>query len=458
METACEHEPGNTEAAKALQVARRDAEAADKLAADLERARKSTTRRQAYDAKSAAQFEAKERAKKTGRIKSYADWNDELTQEFEKEYEATWQPPPGVQLLTHAPAPRDDDDEPRIVDVTDEVKAARAANEDAEGGLALEDNGDGGAPAAGALVLEENVGGEDEEDEESEEDSEDDNYVSDSDDSDDHPPEQFEVGTTTIMLPPRNYTLVHEDGRLHKKDNFEPLSFGMQRVWNDRAPEPVWVQTKNARWWQSATEVVVIAHTVPCDRMKASLLNVSFAPKQIHVSDRGTGVVYLHGETEERIDPTTSTWLTDGNCVTLNLTKANLQLYDGQKKGTQTDTHWHRLLTEDQYVERGMVDADYSDLPEHLRYKKKMADEEHKAKKKLEEEANECALCGKDVRFFCDCRSGDKDYERPLPEGWKDPRLGFCDPIFEGVKYHAGGVDQLKPKPPPQPQPYRGGR
>lgn len=54
------------------------------------------------------------------------------------------------------------------------------------------------------------------------------------------------------------------------------------------------------------------------------------------------------------------------------------------------------------------VDADYSDLPEHLRYKKKMADEEHKAKKKLEEEANECALCGKDVRFFCDCRSGDK--------------------------------------------------
>ena len=251
LETACEHEPGNTEAAKALQVARRDAEAADKLAADLERARKSTTRRQAYDAKSAAQFEAKERAKKTGRIKSYADWNDELTQEFEKEYEATWQPPPGVQLLTHAPAPRDDDDEPRIVDVTDEVKAARAANEDAEGGLALEDNGDGGAPAAGALVLEENVGGEDEEDEESEEDSEDDNYVSDSDDSDvrpaeppsglalaarfalampagrspalpphnaqDHPPEQFEVGTTTIMLPPRNYTLVHEDGRLHKK-------------------------------------------------------------------------------------------------------------------------------------------------------------------------------------------------------------------------------------------------
>jgi hypothetical protein len=26
----------------------------------------------------------------------------------------------------------------------------------------------------------------------------------------------------------------------------------------------------------------------------------------------------------------------------------------------------------------------------------------------VEEQTNECALCGKDVRFFCDCRSGDK--------------------------------------------------
>lgn len=40
-------------------------------------------------------------------------------------------------------------------------------------------------------------------------------------------------------------------------------------------------------------QVVVIAHTVPCDRMKASLLNVSFAPKQVRAPLPG---VYLPPE------------------------------------------------------------------------------------------------------------------------------------------------------------------
>ena len=59
-----------------------------------------------------------------------------------------------------------------------------------------------------------------------------------------------------MTLPPRNYTLVHEDGRLHKRDNFTPMSFGMQRIHNNAGPEPVWVQTQNARWMQGTTEVV----------------------------------------------------------------------------------------------------------------------------------------------------------------------------------------------------------
>mmetsp|Transcript_20861 Transcript_20861/g.67301 ORF Transcript_20861/g.67301 Transcript_20861/m.67301 type:complete len:302 (-) Transcript_20861:158-1063(-) len=296
--------------------------------------------------------------------------------------------------------------------------------------------------------------------EEEEEDSEDDNYVSDSsDDEDKRPPEQFDLSSsTTIMLPPRNYTLVHEDGRLHKRDNFTPMSFGMQRIHNNAAPEPVWVQTQNARWMQGTTEVVVIAHTVPRDQMRAALLDVQLAPRQVHVASRATGQVFLHGELEERIDPRTSTWLTDGTHVTMTLVKANLQIYDAGKKGTAADTHWHRLLTTDQYVERGMVDADYSELPAEHRHKAKMSELERKEKKRQEELANECALCGKDVRFFCDCRSGDKDYEKPLPEGWKDPRLGFCDPIFDGVNYDAGKSAQLQPKPAPQPRPYAGGR
>ena len=55
-------------------------------------------------------------------------------------------------------------------------------------------------------------------------------------------------GSTALSLPPRNYILVHEDGRLHKTDDFEPMSFGMQRIHKNDEPEPVWVQTRTARW------------------------------------------------------------------------------------------------------------------------------------------------------------------------------------------------------------------
>jgi predicted TPR repeat methyltransferase len=48
---ACALDPANKEAARALEGSRKSAEAAEALAAELEKARKSTTRRQAYDAK-----------------------------------------------------------------------------------------------------------------------------------------------------------------------------------------------------------------------------------------------------------------------------------------------------------------------------------------------------------------------------------------------------------------------
>lgn len=38
-------------------------------------------------------------------------------------------------------------------------------------------------------------------------------------------------------------------------------------------------------------QVSVIAYTVPKDRMRASLLEVSLSPRQVHVSDRATGQV-----------------------------------------------------------------------------------------------------------------------------------------------------------------------
>ena len=48
--------------------------------------------------------------------------------------------------------------------------------------------------------------------------------------------------------------------------------------------------------------------------------------------------------------------------VTHRCVKENLCLYDGSK-GVESDTHWHRLFTTDQFVERGMVAANYYDMP-----------------------------------------------------------------------------------------------
>ena len=133
-------------------------------------------------------------------------------------------------------------------------------------------------------------------------------------------------------------------------------------------------------------------------------------------------------------------------------------IYDAQARGTEADTHWHRLFTHDQYTERGMLAGDYSDMPAHIKRRDKMADLARKAKEAEAKEENECPLCGKDIRFFCDCRSGDKDYERPIPDGWKRSDLGFHDPIYEGVRYNLGRSDVTREPPPEQPRPYAGGR
>jgi len=552
FEAACQLEPKNAEAKRALQAARDQQVELEKVHKELEIARKSTTRRQAYDAKAEAEYQAKQSAKRKGHIKEVNHWSEDLRLEFEKQYEAEWEPPPGVQLLT---GPKEEDG-PRIEDITEETGVLRLEDnnddsagfglmlqdnfdddgnrgglmlednegggglmlednegggglmlednggglmlednegggglmlEDNEGGggLMLEDNGGGlmlednegggglmlednegggglmleGNEGGGGLMLEDNEGGGElmlEEDEEEEEDSEDDNYLTESSNEDERPPDLFEVGSTAIMLPPRNFTLVHEDGRLHKKDNFEPMSFGMQRVHHDSEPEPVWVQTNSTRWFQTTTEIYVIAYTVPKEMMKSSLLKVSFAPRQVHVSNKITGEVYVHGELENRIDPVASLWTTDGDQVTLTLVKQNLMIYDVNAKGAKADTHWHRLLTSDQYTERGMIDANYSGMPEHIRRQQKMAELKRKAGEEVTKQENTCPLCGKDVRFFCSCRDGDRDYERPLPEGWKKSELGFSDPLFDDVNYSLADSKQLQPKPKPQPQPYRG--
>ena len=69
----------------------------------------------------------------------------------------------------------------------------------------------------------------------------------------------------------------------------------------------------------------------------------------------------MAGELQAPINPHLSTWTTDGSYITITCIKENLNLYNGAK-GQEADTHWPRLFTTDQFVERGMIDANYYDL------------------------------------------------------------------------------------------------
>ena len=100
-----------------------------------------------------------------------------------------------------------------------------------------------------------------------------------------------------------------------------------------------------------------------------------------------------------------------------------------------------------------MIAANYYDLPEHMKRQRKMAELARKDREEKEKQANTCPLCGKDVRFFCDCRLNDKDYERPLPQGWKNSELGFSD-NYEQYSLAEPGL--LQKPPPAQPRPYQG--
>jgi tetratricopeptide (TPR) repeat protein len=466
----------NSEARKALDVALVKRNEYDEHQVKLAKARKRTTIRQAADQYEEEKFSAKQRAKKEGKIKEITEWGGELAEKWEEEYRANIRPPAGVEYaLTYNGKDDESDDEDRIVELEENAEEG----DDEGGGLALEleendeEDGDGGAMAlleeneegggggyGGLLELEDNV-----EEALPGADSDSDSSTVFSDDEDDEKAEQERAmlddsrwvpeprdGCTTVALPPRNYILVQEDGRLHKKDDFEPMSFGMQRIHNDTEPEPIWVQTKTARWLQTLVDLTIIPHTVPKELCRGSEIKVSFARRQVHVQAVRSKQIYMAGEVHSPINPHLSTWTTDGSYITITCVKENLNLYNGAR-GQEADTHWPRLFVTDQFVERGMIDANYYDLPEHMKRRNKMSELARKDKEEKEKQANLCPICNKDVRFFCECRTYDKDYERPLPQGWKDSQLGFSD-NYE--KYSLAEPGLLKQRPPSPPRPYQG--
>ena len=475
FERACSLDPDNKECKKALNEARGKKAAWDETQEKLAKARKRTTIRQAADAYEEAKYEFKQAAKKSGRIPEITHFGGELEQEFEREYKANIRPPAGVEYaLTYNPStsnPEGEEEEERIVELEENVEDGEEEegdDNDNDGGpvtipmLEENDEEDGNEGGGFSALLEDNAedaGSDAESDDSSTE------FDSDEDDEDEAKRAQEQAmlddskfvpetkeGSTALSLPPRNYILVHEDGTLHKKDDFEPMSFGMQRIHNNDEPEPVWVQTRTARWLQTLIDVTIIPHTVPKELCKSSEIKISFSRRQVHVQAIKSKQIYMAGELHRPIDPNQSTWTTDGEYITIVCVKENLCLYDNSK-GVEADTHWHRLFETDQYVERGMVAANYNDLPYHMKHRNKMNEEKRKAKEAAEKAANLCVLCGKDVRFFCECRAYDKDYERPLPQGWKDSELGFSDNYD---KYSSAEPELIQQRPPEQPRPYQG--
>ena len=456
FESACALEGATKETTRALEEARRKRADWEKAQGDLDFARKRTTIRQASDQYEEERFAAKLAAKRDGRIAEIGQWDEKMQEHFEKEYFDNIKPPAGVEFaLTYNPDAGGGGDA-RAAGGADDGEGGDEGGDDDGGGILLEENVD--AIGGGGDKGRESPSTVSEYDVESDEEAaaernrrdllDDSRWVPKAAGGADGQP------STALTLPPRNYTLVHEDGRLHKKDNFEPISFGMQRIHKESEPEPVWVQTKTARWHQSAEFLSIIPHTVPPELCKSSEVKVSFARRQVHVQAVRSKVIYMAGELEAPIDPVQSTWTTDGTYILITAVKENLVLYNGAR-GDKGNTHWFRLFTSDQYLERGMIDADYSDLPYEIRRDNKISELRTKEKEKKEEDANKCAVCGKDVRFFCDCRDGDQDFERPLPDGWKKSKLGFTD-NYGDAKLTAAHANELKVRPPSPPRPYQG--
>ena len=497
FERACELEPAAADSRKALEEARRAAKAARRLEAELEVARLATTERQAQELKADSEMVARRRAHATGAIADMGAWHGPAKEAWEATYEATKRPPANVECLLLEARPDEEQQQQaevgaevgggvggevgsaegtsgvvaltsEIVDLVALLQRTGLSHELRRAEALCAEVGGDGAPFGGEPVRSvddlDRLGATQ-------------TFIAKLGYADDAKGVRLEAlicgrealrpppagsggggGQGTLALAPRNYALVHEDGTVHKKDNFEPMSMGMQRVHYDAEPEPVWVQTPTCRWMQTAAEISLIAHTVPANLCRAAELCVEIWPFQVVVAARRGGERFVFGETERRLDPAGSTWATDGTTVTLTLAKANLELMGGaHDKGAAPDAHWARLFTADQFVEHGMVDADCSGLPAPMLERRRWREAQHRHEQDALKQQNACPLCGKDVRAFCRCRDGlveYADYEKPLPSGWKEG--GWSTDGFG--EYDMGSAGQLQPREPPQPAPYQGGR
>eukprot|EP00887_Chlorella_sp_A99_P005264 scaffold1.g5264.t1 len=180
-----------------------------------------------------------------------------------------------------------------------------------------------------------------------------------------------------IELPYRLYRLVRADGSTPERTDKHP--FCMSRVYYDAVekPEELWTELLDGscRWRQTGSEIKVMVLKVPQD-LSPRQLEVAIEPYSIRVAHRGTGEVYLEGELERGVVPHECFWTHCGGegedgCM-LYLRKMNLELL--QRHWQHSEMWWSRLLRCHGEIAWDDYEKDYSDLPEEVLRRHRVAE------------------------------------------------------------------------------------
>lgn len=180
-----------------------------------------------------------------------------------------------------------------------------------------------------------------------------------------------------LEVPYKMYRLVTSTGGAVERTDKHP--FAMSRVYYDAAekPEEVWVELADGscRWRQTAGEVRVLALKVPRD-LRPRDLSVQINPFDLQITNKVSGEVYLKGRLHRGVVPEDCFWThcggegEDGCCVTLR--KMNLEVL--QRHWAHSETWWTRLFEVHGEIAWDDYEKDYSDLPEEVMVKHKVAE------------------------------------------------------------------------------------
>ena len=190
-----------------------------------------------------------------------------------------------------------------------------------------------------------------------------------------------------LEVPYKMYRLVTSTGGAVERIDKHP--FAMSRVYYDSSekPEEVWVELADGscRWRQTAGEVRILALRVPRD-LRPRDVSVEITPFDLKIFNKVTNEVYLDGHLHRGVVPEDCFWThcggegEDGCCVTLR--KMNLEVL--QKHWAHSETWWTRLFDVHGDIAWDDYEKDYSDLPEEVMMKHRIAEAIKDVEKRVE--------------------------------------------------------------------------